>query len=325
MTEALQSGQYHMEWKSLSNLPVPLYDASIAVSGSTVYVLGQSPDKDSNHLVFCFDAVADQWSTLPPTEHRHGVIKIFDQKLTIFGGSNPKTRKTHNKVSTYSESTKQWFSLYPDMIHDRHMPGVVTYKDHVIVMGGNTSEGAIHDSIEIMNYRQQQEWKEASIRLPVPMWNFTPTLTGEYVEYITIVGYNTSGRHTHSRFHQILVEQTISSLDQPLSPGSASIQWKELKEATCCNTAIVPYSNPPMTIGGDVKGASSSEITLYDESMDKWRKVASLTSARSNAVVALLNASTMIIIGGTSSGSTVTRAKGYSLTKVEKGNISPNQ
>ena len=321
MIGTLQSGHYHIKWEFLSNLPAPLFNASTAVSGSTVYVLGQSPDKDSNHLVFCYDAVANQWNTLPPTEHRHGIIKIVDQKLTVFGGSNPKTQKTHNKVSTYSESTRKWYKCYPDMIHDRHMPGVIAYNDYVIVMGGNTSEGTIHDSIEIMNYRQQLQWKEASVRLPVPMWNIKPTISGEY---ITIVGYN-ADRHTHNGFHQILVEHVISSLDQTLSPGATSLQWKELLAATYCNTAIVPYSNPLVTIGGDIKGVSSSEVTLYDESMHMWRKVDSLTSARSNAGVALLNSNTIIVIGGTSGGSTVRGAKSFSLTKVEKGNILPNQ
>ena len=203
MTEALQSDQYHIEWENLSNLPAPLFNASIAVSGSIVYILCQSPDKDSNHLVFCYDAVADQWNTLPPTEHRHGILKFFDQKLTIFGGSNPKTQKTHNKVSTYYsvDSTQEWYKCYPDMIHNRHMPGVVTYNDYVIVMGGNTSEGSIHDSIEIMNYHQLQQWTEVSVHLPVPMWNIKLTISGEH---ITIVGY--SNRHTHNDYHQILVD-----------------------------------------------------------------------------------------------------------------------
>ena len=318
MAEALESGHYHIKWTSCSNLPTPLYFVSVAVSGNNVYALGAGgPDEDS-HEVFRYDILTNQWDKLPTTKHRHGILHIIDQKLTIFGGSDPVTRECHNKVSTYDESTNSWYKCYPDMMHNRHTPGVISYNDYVIVMGGNSSLDTYHDSIEIMNYHHQLQWKEVSIHLPVTMRGIQLSISGGN---ITIVGYSTAtGRY--NACHQIPVQDVISSLDQPLSTDST---WKE-KSATIWNTSTVPYSNPPVIIGGSSSDGtvSTSDVSLYDSSINSWRKVDSLTSARCSVGVALLNSNSIIVIGGTSGGGSVEGAMASSLTTVEIGNIVPN-
>ena len=297
-----------------------MYCASIAISGNSVYALGQGPDEDSHHQVFWYNLVINQWDKLPPTEHRHGILHIVDQKLTIFGGTDPVTLECHNKVSTYDKNTNGWYKCYPDMIHNRHMPGVVTYKDYVIVMGGNTNPHTFLDSIEVMNYNNPLQWKEVTVHLPVPMWGITPTISGDY---ITIVGYTQGGSH-YTTHYQIPVEEIISSLDQPLSTGAVTRQWKKLSSPTHWVTATVPYSNPPVIIGGDVKGVPTSDVSLYDSSNNSWRKVDSLTSARIDPGVSLINNNAIIVIGGNTKGG-VEAARASSLTTVEIGNIVPNQ
>ena len=297
-----------------------MYRASIAISGNSVYALGQGRDEDDDHLVFCYDVLINQWDKLPPTEHRHGILHIVDQKLTIFGGTDPVTRECHSRVSTYDKNTNGWYKCYPDMIHNRHMPGVVTYKDYVIVMGGNIGPHTFHDSIEVMNYNNPLQWKEVSVHLPVPMFDIEPIISGDY---ITIVGSSSDLRCKTT--YQITTQEIISSLDQPLSTGAVTRQWKELSSATFYNTAIVPYSNPPVIIGGSVKGICTSDVSLYDQSNNSWRKVASLTSARNAVGVTLLNDHTVIVIGGSSGGVGFEAATACSLTTVEIGNIIPNQ
>ena len=325
MAEALEGGCYHIKWTICPDLPSPLYSVSVAVCGNNVYALGQSPNEDNHHQVFCYDILTKQWDKLPPTKHRHGILHIIDQKLTIFGGTDPVTKECHNKVSTYDHDTNSWCKCYPDMIHNRHMPGVIIHNDYVIVMGGNSSPDTVLDSIEVMNYHQQLQWKEASVHLPVPMWAFKPTISGEY---ITIVGYShNEGRNNGC--YQIPVEVIISLLNQPLSTGAVTGHWKELSPATHWDTATVLYSNPPVIIGGcgpsNQGGVSTSDISLYDSSKNSWRKVDSLTSTRSTVGVALLNSNSIIVIGGSSSGVGVEAAMASSLTTVEIGNIVPNQ
>ena len=297
-----------------------MHDVYVAVSNGTIYCTGTTPNIDNEHDVYCYDTRSNQWKQLPRPGHRLGVIHMVDDKLTIFGGTDSTTDQFHNKVTTYNSKTNSWYSCYPDMLHNRSKPGVITSDDHVIVMGGMSSPDTVLDSIEVMNYRQQLQWKEVSLHLPVPMYGFKPTISGDY---ITIVGYTSDLRYC--TVYQTTTQEIISSLDQPLSTGAVTRQWQKLSSPTHLNTVTVPYSNPPVTIGGDIKGVCTSDVSLYDSSKNSWRKVDSLTSARKNIGVALLNSDTIIVIGGCSGGVGVEAARESSLTTVEIGNIVPNQ
>ena len=296
-----------------------MYVAHVAVSNGTIYCTGTCPNDDNDNNVYCYDT--NQWKQLPRPGHRRGVIHMVDDKLTIFGGRDSTTDEFHNKVTTYNGKTNSWYSCYPDMLHNRYRPGVITSDDHVIVMGGKSSKDTTLDSIEVMNYNHQLQWKEVSVRLPVPMWAIKPIISGEY---ITIVGYCSDLRYTTT--YQITTQEIISSLDQPLSTGAVTREWKELSSTTHWDTATVPYSNPPVIIGGgDKNSIPTSDVSLYDSSKNSWRKVDSLTSARNNVGISRPNDHTIIVVGGCSGGEGVEGAMVSCLTTVEIGNIVSNQ
>ena len=245
---------------------------------------------------------------------------MLDHKLTVFGGDDLVAKKILNKVTTYNNDTNRWYNCYPDMLNKRFKPGVITYHKYVIVMGGMSGPDTIQDTIEVMNYHDELQWKEISIKLPRPMWRIIPTISGENA---VIIGFSDAKGRSNGNY-QITIEEMISLLRLPLSTGAVLTQWKELSHATHYNTATVPYSNPPVIIGGSIKGVSTSDIKLYDASKNSWSKVDSLTSARDNVGIGLLNNNTIIVIGGTSGGVDVEGAKASSLTTVEIGNIVVN-
>ena len=302
-----------------------MYDASVAVSNGTIYCTGTTRNEDNWHDVYCCDAKTNQWKRLPRPGHRLGIIHIIDDKLTIFGGMDPVTSSRHNKVTTYNSKTNSWYSCYPDMLHNRSKPGVINSDDHVIVMGGRSSPDTELDSIEVMKYHDRLQWKEVSAHLPVPMCNIKSTISGDY---ITIVGY-AQGSSRYNKHYQIPVEEVISSLDQPLSTDALTTQWKVLSAATHWDTTTVPYSDPPVIIGGKShvnQGAvPTSDISLYDSSKNLWKKVDALTTARIATGVSLINNNTIIIIGGSTKGGSAEEGMASSLTTVEIGNIVPNQ
>ena len=250
---------------------------------------------------------------------------MLDDRLTIFGGLDPavtKSKQWLNKVTTYNNYTNKWYSHYPDMLHKRAKPGVITYHNYVIVMGGASSPVTYHDSIEVMDYHDLLQWKEVAVHLPVPMWGIKPTISGNN---IIIVGYATAGGRSNGHY-QITTNDMISSLDQPLSTGT---KWKKMLHATHYDTVTVPYSNPLLIIGGgshaNQGSVCTSDISLYDVSKNSWRKVDSLTSARDCVGVGLINESTIIVIGGSTGGTGVAEAKASSVTTVEIGNIVVNR
>ena len=233
---------------------------------------------------------------------------MVDHKLMLFGGRYSTTNAIHQKVTTYDNDARKWISYYPDMLCIRSKPGVITYKDHVIVMGGGYTDNDDHDSIEVMNYHAMQ-WKEVPVHLPIAMYNITPIISGNC---ITIVGYSDHARQTAS--YQIPIRGIITSPKGLLS-------WKKLSPTTHCNTSVVPYSNPPVILGGETSDFTcTSLIKVYSTITDSWKIVDYLTEARDSAGVAYINEKTIIVIGGTSGGSANTE---NSLTTVQIGCIVP--
>ena len=321
MAEALQSGHYHIKWTTCSDLPTPMYDAYVAVSNGTIYCTGSTPNEDNQHKVYSYNTRTNQWKQLPKPGQRLGVIHMVDDKLTIFGGRDPTTDEFHNKVTTYNSKTNSWYSHFPNMLHNRHKPGVVTSHDYVIVMGGRSSPDTILDNMEVMNYHHLQ-WREVSVHLPIPMRAIRPTISGDN---ITIVGYTTA-TGCNNGCYQIPTEELILSFDQSLFPGAVPVQWKKLSAATHWYTTTIPYSNPLVIIGGDDKSyVPTSDVSLYDIHKNLWRKVDSLTNARIGIGVSLINSNTIIAIGGYTQGGSVEAAMSSCLTIVEIGTIVPNQ
>ena len=184
------------------------------------------------------------------------------------------------------------------MLHNRDKSGVATSHDCVIVMGGKSKSDTILDSMEVINYHHLQ-WREVSVHLPCPMYCIKPTISGDN---IIIVGYAHPGGRNNG-YYQISIEELTLSFDQSLSPGVVPVQWKKLSAATHWDTVTIPYSNPPVIIGGcnhsNQGGNRTSDISLYDIHENMWRKVDSLTSSRDFVGVALLNNHTIIVIKGT--------------------------
>ena len=299
-----------------------MYDASIAVSNGTIYCTGSTPNIANKHEVYCYDTRSNQWKQLPRPGHCLGIIHMVDDKLTIFGGRDSTGNKGDNKVTTYNNKTNSWYSHFPNMLHNRNKPGVITSHDHVIIMGGGSSPDTCLDSIEVMNYHNDMQWRELSVHLPLPMCGIKATISGDY---IIIVGYcNAGGRYTGC--YQIPTEELILSPHRSSSTGAVLIQWKKLSAATHYFTTTIPYSNPPVIIGGiDLDDAPTSDVSLYDMHNNSWMKVDSISSARMNIGVSLVNSNTIIVIGGCTKGESVEAGRASSLTTVEIGTIVPNQ
>ena len=71
-------------------------------------------------------------------------------------------------------------------------------------MGGKNHPDTALDNMEVMNYYHLQ-WREGSVRFPVPMWVINPTVSGNN---IIIVGYYTT-KNSYSACYQIPVKELI--------------------------------------------------------------------------------------------------------------------
>ena len=325
---ALTSGKHHIKWTQLAELPVPLYNSYIAVQDKKLYIAGGiGPDEDTYHQVYLYDTNTDQWSQLPPSGHYLGIPHIIGGKLAIIGGRLSATEKMTNKVSTFDDDSQTWTSYYPDLRSVRSKPGVVSHLEHVIVAGGGrpTAEDddipVALDNIEVLNWIENLRWREVSIKLPVPMWGFIPTV---FDDHLLIVGYTGADMKGYNNAYKIPVTNiTATSNDQyTFCKLFKSTKWTELTAADHLYTVLVPNSSPPVVIGGHhCSGTSTPDIKMYDSSNKSWKKIGSLSSARSGVTVATVYNNAIIVIGGCIEGDTMASAKSSSLTVAEMGQL----
>ena len=318
---ALTSSRYHIKWTQLAGLPVPLYDACVAVQCHKVYVTSDSsPIQLTKFQVYVYDINFNQWDQLPLSGHYKGIPHIIGGRLAIIGGRLSATKKMTNKVSTFDEDSQTWTSYYPDLLSVRSKAGVVSHLEHVIVARGGRSTAeddtpVILDDIEVLNWIENSHWRKVSIKLPEPMYAFTPTISdGDLI----IVGYGAASLRYHNGVYKVSVANITASNDQQLN--SANI-WTELTVSDHWNVALVPSSSPIVVVGGDDRTGTipTADIKMYDDSNKSWKKIGSLSSARSNVAVGTVYNNAIIVIGGCTKADSLANADSSGLTVVELG------
>ena len=316
-------GRFHIKWTQLADLPIPLYAAHVAVQYHKIYVIGVSPVQDVLHQLYIYDINFDQWGQLPLSGHYYGIPHIIGGRLAIIGGRLSATKKRTNKVSTFDEDSQTWTSYYPDLLSVRSKPGVVSHLEHVIVAGGarSTAEDddtpVVQDDIEVLNWIENSHWRKVSIKLPVPMYGFTPTISDDH---LIMVGYYGADIKSYNGAYKIPVANITASIDQQHNSDHDQhppTKWTKLTPTDHWDTAIVPSSSPPVVVGGD-DGGTTADIKMYDNSNKSWKKIGSLSSARCTAVAAVYN-NAIVVIGGCTKGDTAANADSSSLTLVELG------
>ena len=318
------AGRYHIKWTQLADLPAPLCYVHLAVQHHKIYVTGYGDGavKDAPHQVYIYNVNTDQWGQFPPSGHYLGIPHIIGGRLAIIGGRLSATKKRTNKVSTFDEDSQTWTSYYPDLLSVRSKPGVVSHLEHVIVAGGarSTTEDddtqVVLDDIEVLNWIENSHWRKVSIKLPVPMYNFTPTISDDH---LLIVGYSDANTRYNGAY-KIPVANFTASIDQQHNSDTPT-KWTELTVADHKWTALVPSSSPPVVVGGQDNTGTipTADIKMYDNSMKSWKMIGSLSFARTEMGVAAVYNNAIVVIGGCTKGNTIASSTSSSLTVVELG------
>ena len=319
----LTSDPYHIKWTQLADLPVPLYNSFVAVQHHKVYVNGgNSPVEDSLHHIYVYNLNTDHWSQLPLSGHYLGVPHIIGGRLAIIGGRLSATKKITNKVSTFDEDSQTWTSYYPDLLSVRSRPGVVSHLEHVIVAGGGSPTAdddtpVIQDDIEVLNWIENSQWRKVSIKLPEPMFAFTPTISDDH---LIIVGYYGANWMPYKSAYKIPVATITASTDQQHNSDRPT-KWTELTAADHWYTTLVPNSSPPVVVNewNHIDKTSTADIKMYDNCNKSWKKIGSLSSARSSVAVAAVYNNAIVVIGGCTKADTLANSNLSGLRVVELG------
>ena len=297
-----------------------MYEASATVINSTLYITGGWCPNDTRNIynVYKYELNKNQWSVLPPLQQFYGVPVNVNDKLTIIGGKDLNDKPT-NLVTTYDDNS--WNNTYPNLSVARWLPAVVPYHQYVIVAGGQDDDDNLLDSIEVFDITKSH-WMIVNTHLPEPMWRISATICGDS---FTIVGYSTADNTCNDTF--IIPIDDIISLPQQTQQSLTSstdkdnTKWHRLAPAPYWKTALVPNTSPPVIIGGSDRQVNTvNDITIYDDTSNKWNKISSLPINCAFTTVAVIN-QFIIVMGGCSDTKTDETIDATALSDVNVGQL----
>ena len=294
-----------------------MHSASATVINSTLYITGGWCPNDTRN-VYKFDLDKNQWSVLPPLQQYYGVPVNVNDQLTIIGGKVSNNKPT-NLVTTYDDNS--WNNTYPNLSVARSHPAVVPYHQFVIVAGGIGDDDNVLDSIEVFDITKSH-WMIVNTHLPEPMYRISATICADS---FTIVGYDTDNTRYNGTF--IIAIDDIISLPQQTQQSLTSstdkdnTKWHQLAHAPYWKTALVPNTSPPVIIGGsDKQGNAVNDITIYDDTSNKWNKILSVPINCAYPTVAVINQS-IIVMGGCSDTKITETCHATALSDVNVGQL----
>ena len=299
-----------------------MWGAYATVINTTLYICGGwCPNDDDMDNVYSYKLDKNQWSVLPPLQQYYGIPVNTDNQLTVIGGYHSTTHKPTAQVTTFTDN--RWTNIYTNLSVARVWPAVVPYHQYVIVAGGEDDDETAVDTIEVLDV-MMYHWMIVNTHLPEPMYRISATVCADS---FTIVGYSDTDVKRHNGTFIIPIDEIISQQQQTQQSLTSSTdkdntKWHELADAPYWKTALVPNTSPPVIIGGsDEQDINTvNDITIYDDTKNRWKKIASLPINCAYTTVAVIN-DCIIVMGGASDTKTAETRNATALSDVNVGQL----
>ena len=151
----------------------------------------------------------------------------------------------------------------------------------------------------------------------MPMYGFTPTISDDHLLI---------GRYSPSKTCKQFYILPVANITAPMYQNhnsDAPTKWTELARPTHWFTDLIPNTSLPVVVGGDdITGTMlTADVKIYDKSNKSWKKIGSLSSARSRVAVAAVYNNAIVVIGGCTKGDTIANLKSSNLSVVELGQV----
>ena len=292
-----------------------MWAAYATVINSTLYITGGNCPNDTmnKYNVYKYEFDKNQWSVLPPLQQCYGVPVNMNDHLTVIGGK--RSNKPTNLVTTYDDNS--WNNTYPNLSVAREEPAVVPYHRYVIVAGGQGDDDNLLDSIEVFD-NTKSHWMIVNTHLPESMYRISATICGDS---FTIVGYIGADIMRSSEAFIIPIDDILSQQTHSLSSTDKdNTKWHQLANAPYWRTTLVPNTSPPVIIGGSKKGITVNDITIYDDTNNKWNKISSFPINCAYTTVAVINQS-IIVMGGCTDTKNTETCDATALSDVNVGHL----
>ena len=225
----------------------------------------------------------EQWNELSSCPYNCALV-IIDGTLTTVGGGDYGSGYT-NKLFTLLQ--RQWVEEYPPMNTARSFPAVVSTSggDYIIVIGGLGDDSSWTGTVELFQVKTRR-WHELT-NIPQPLDFPSATICGNQLHVIGCYynGYTCSIKG-------------LPSSDEPFTSQSIPhlISWTFLPRLPVIRSTAATLYEQLVIIGG-MKGRSSQFNSIHQLVVGRWVKIGSMSSDRSDCLVAP-SPDRMMIVGG---------------------------
>ena len=179
----------------------------------------------------------------------------------------------------------------------RWRPGVVQTSSVVAVLGGCSNYGTALSTADVLHTATLQWTTSPLLKLPLPMWAMS-TATCDGHLYIAC-GRDCDDHATRRAFKLSLdlLEQSVAK--QHMQDDPPQCQWIEVENTPFYSSGLLPTSSHPIVVDGrDSSDNSSSVISVFDSSANKWSNVGHCSVACRIPCLLSVSSSSFLVLGG---------------------------
>ena len=275
-----------MKWQKESKAPEAMWRGSAASDSKMAYFNGCGSTK-----VYSYDSDTQKWRQLPDTPHTRSALVVVQHILTMVGGY-VSGKATNSLLSLMGVGgAMKWLPHYPAMPTARQDTAAVCSGHSLIVAGGRGDRYNTLATVEMLDIDTKQ-WSTAC-SLPHPFTRATISICRERLYLMGGDGL------THSvltcSVPELLQSQTEKLRTEP-EPDRQTTKWRRIADAPS-SFSCATLCGQLVAVGGWKDDKDTAAIFVYKETTDSWEAMGDMPTARSEALVAILNGKLMAVGG----------------------------
>ena len=293
-----------LNWYSHKCLPRGLQGSTLVVHrcGEKLYVCGgANKDGTPNKALYtCFVRNLTRWVKLSPDAPQyHCASAIVQDELVLISGLSSADNKCTGVLSSYDHKAQVWVQRFPPLPTPRSSAAAFVHGEYLIVVGGQNEDSNALSLVEVLHV-PSHTWETAT-RLPQKVAGQSVAVSGDVVY---LIGGSSGPSCLRAVFSASIQAITSSCHHFSLFESTDRISkvWKQLCDCPFTMMAATCNRGQLLALGGNEvtkdENHTAQWIWIYENKQNIWTPVQSMPSPRKLCSAAVLDDSSLIIVGG---------------------------
>ena len=277
-------------WKGTKRAPCEMYRGADAVVSNNMAYFRPA----GSLVIYAYNIHDGKWKQLPKYPNEKCSIVIIDNLLTTVGGARD-GRVTNELFSLMGEGKRQkWEEQFPPMPTKRCRMSVL-YVQRTVVAAGGGRDGAVLDTVEMLNI-DTQEWTTAT-SLPEPLYRSSATTCGNSIYLLG--GFDR--KHLAVRSVLACPISLLLKSDKPSATNTPTNLWSRIADLPVTQSTCAALRGQLLAVGGmeiDRAHYRSADIRMYDPIRQEWEVIGRMSTPRRRCYTAVLYDEHLVVVGG---------------------------